>query len=286
MPDRTIPYATDRNALYHPHLGKSIFPVNPLSDELLAAEAARLAYKQFEKSPAEKAEVEAAWRSVGFDPPVFWNREGSQAFAAASPARRLAVLAFRGTEGDDPSDLAADADTIWSPWKPGGRVHQGFAHYLELLWPDVAAWLATWPGQLILTGHSLGAALATLAASRLADRRDTLELITFGSPRVGDEELTRTLAGIRISRFVDCCDLVTQMPPEVMGFRHVASATLCYIDRLGQVHRQPSDELLEDDAHKARADYLLSYAWKIGHVAVRELADHAPINYVEALRSR
>jgi len=31
------------------------------------------------------------------------------------------------------------------------------------------------------------------------------------------------------------------------------------------------------------ADYLLQYAWKNGNVAVRELADHAPINYGTAI---
>ena len=28
---------------------------------------------------------------------------------------------------------------------------------------------------------------------------------------------------------------------------------------------------------------MLQYAWKIGNVAVRELADHAPINYVSGI---
>jgi hypothetical protein len=30
-------------------------------------------------------------------------------------------------------------------------------------------------------------------------------------------------------------------------------------------------------------EYLLKYAWKSGNVGVRDLADHAPINYVTAI---
>jgi len=33
----------------------------------------------------------------------------------------------------------------------------------------------------------------------------------------------------------------------------------------------------------AAKEYLLKYAWKLGNLAARELADHAPINYVWAV---
>lgn len=282
---RTIPYAIDRDALYRPHLGRSIFPTaGDLSEELLAAEAARLAYKRFETSPEERGEVETALRSVGFEELAFFNRGGSQGFAAASPERKVALVSFRGTEKGDPLDLGADAQTLSTAWAPGGRVHAGFARYLDLLWTDTEAWLAAREGRLILAGHSLGAGLATLAASRLASRRETLHLVTFGSPRVGNAAFIQTLSGIEVSRYVDCCDLVTHLPPEALGFQHVEGAAFFYIDRFGEVHREPSQAFLGNDGKLARTDYLLHHAWKNGSVAVRDLADHAPINYVEPLR--
>ena len=48
----------------------------------------------------------------------------------------------------------------------------------------------------------------------------------------------------------------------------------------------PSDDFVSGDRLRARADYLLQYAWKSGNVAVRDLADHAPINYVTAIAAQ
>jgi predicted lipase len=41
-------------------------------------------------------------------------------------------------------------------------------------------------GTAVLTGHSLGGALAQLAAVELAQQGYNISLMTFGSPRVGD----------------------------------------------------------------------------------------------------
>jgi hypothetical protein len=49
------------------------------------------------------------------------------------------------------------------------------------------------------------------------------------------------------------------------------------------VTRNPSDDFIFEDQWRARADYLLHYAWKSGNVGARDLADHAPINYVTAI---
>src|SRR5438132_7446472 len=80
--------------------------------------------------------------------------------------QHLSVLAFRGTEGDDPTDLATDATALLTQWENGGRVHQGFAHALLDTWPIIQPLLESVEQTLLFTGHSLGAALATLAASK------------------------------------------------------------------------------------------------------------------------
>ena len=59
-----------------------------------------------------------------------------------------------------------------------------------------------------------------------------------------------------------------------------------YIDRNRNVIENPSDDFVSGDRLRARADYLLQYAWKSGNVAVRDLADHAPINYVTAIAAQ
>jgi pimeloyl-ACP methyl ester carboxylesterase len=286
---RTVPYDTSRDALYRPHLGPSIFPNTGSPEEsLLCAEASRLAYKYFERD--QKGEIETALQSVGFHDFQYFNRGGSQAFAAWNSQR--ALLAFRGTEEsqEDPTDLGDDLKFLWSPWGPGGQVHKGFDEALSRIWDEIESWLKNHSEPLLLTGHSLGAALATLAAGRIGPaRRLSAKLITFGSPRVGDAGFIATLKGLRFSRYVDCCDLVCRMPPgnipiEHRSFEHLEPSI--YIDRLGRVTPGATEKTLREDGEEARKDYLLHHAWRWGQVALRDLADHAPINYVYALGGR
>jgi hypothetical protein len=123
----------------------------------------------------------------------------------------------------------------------------------------------------------LGAALATL----LANVKAPSALYTIGSPRVGDHDFIASLTGVKSFRYVDCCDIVTQMPPALFGYAHLGDPY--YIDRSLQMSFNPIDDFISADRLRTRADYLLQYAWKNGNVAVRDLADHVPINYVTAI---
>jgi predicted lipase len=72
--------------------------------------------------------------------------------------------------------------------------------------------------RLLVAGHSLGAAMATLA---LPDIEASLNIkvtsvFTFGSPRVGDDAFARaynTAFGRRSFRIVNTSDIVTSVPP-------------------------------------------------------------------------
>lgn len=78
------------------------------------------------------------------------------------------------------------------------RVHSGFLKQLETVWADVQWDIDSDIGQdrsnpISVCGHSLGGALATLAAVRLAAAAGAgagphrpVRCLTFGSPRVGD----------------------------------------------------------------------------------------------------
>ena len=66
-----------------------------------------------------------------------------------------------------------------------------------------------------MTGHSLGAAMATITATRV----DAECLYTFGSPRVGGKEFIKQL-NCEHHRFVNNNDIVTKVPPQIMGFQH------------------------------------------------------------------
>ena len=165
-------------------------------------------------------------------------------------------------------------------WQKGGRVHDGFARAASSVLETLNAWLTSTDAartQLALTGHSLGAAIATLLASVVRPN----VLVTIGSPRVGNADFAATLDGIGIKRFVDCCDAVTELPPEVGGYVHVGPPT--YITQAGVPDPGADDAFVSADRASARSEYFVKYAWKIGNVLVRDLADHAPVNYVRSL---
>lgn len=191
---------------------------------------------------------------------------------------------FRGTDPGSLPNLATDLDLVWQR-QSGGRVHRGFWRALDGVWQSLADRLAALgPGRSVwLAGHSLGGALAALAAQRLGLRAGGL--YTFGSPRVGDRAL---VAGIRCPawRLVNSNDLVPRLPPRP----YRAAGTLCYLDRYGSLHLRASLGLRFDDrwrGHGRHGQAVLG-RWRGGDLRVvfnDELYDHAPIHYARLLRS-
>lgn len=268
---RTIPYDSSRTALYDPGAAATLLRAGPCSDELLCAEASRLVYKRFETSLAAAQEVRHALRLVGFTQVDFIDCDGSQAFAAANAS--IALISFRGTtQGID--DIFTDLKTWPKEWPLAGRVHAGFCDAFQRLRASLTDWLSGQPKGCLMTGHSLGGALATLAASWFQPKR----LITFGTPRVGDPEFAATVESVEWLRYANCCDLVTRLPPELLGFCH--RGELRYIDRRGAIQINPPADLTREDSRIARSEYLRQQALRPGAVKLRDLADHAPANYI------
>jgi hypothetical protein len=92
------------------------------------------------------------------------------------------------------------------------------------------------------TGHSLGAALATISVTRFQGPK--CALYTVGSPRAGDDRFVRAVLEKtkKVFRFVNCQDIVTQIPPEIPlehYYRHVGEVK--YIDRAGAIFDHPSE---------------------------------------------
>ena len=141
------------------------------------------------------------------------------------------TICFRGTEPDELSDVLADLNAIPRKSMTDGWVHSGFRGELDKLWNLVTNIIDQHTElKLYICGHSLGAAMATLAASRVEDR--VVELYTYGSPRVGTRGFVKN-AHVTHWRFVNNNDIVTRVPLALMGYKH--HGNLCYINHYGQI---------------------------------------------------
>ncbi len=284
---RKIPYSAAQDDLYYPCKHATFFAGGePKSNAGLCVEMARLAYcRQDAGFGFDRDRVRKVLGGVGFTSCQFFESEGqsegrgTHCFLAIHEGKNLGVVSFRGTDKDDPTDLSDDMDVRFMPWGKGAEVHTGFADALAEVLPDLDPALQSVQCKVLFTGHSLGAALATL----LASLRKPDALYTFGCPAVGNAAFVTSLAGVENHRYVDCCDLVTRVPPASLGYRQLGDPS--YIDREGNVKFNPGDEAIGKDRLIAAAEYLIAYAWRIGDVAVRELADHAPVNYVYAVNN-
>ncbi len=156
------------------------------------------------------------------------SRTDTQAFMFRKG--RHIVLVFRG------SQQAADWKTNFSfklrPFHvydeshadalPKGKVHRGFQDAWESIERRVVGQLRKWWTQdcsFWVTGHSLGGALASLAATSLDYQGFHVSgLYTFGQPRVGEWGFVREVnsrMGDRMVRYVNNNDIVPMVPPQI-----------------------------------------------------------------------
>jgi len=277
----TIAYHSDQESLLHPDLLPTLFTAHSSPNDVQTGiECARLAYVKAELGGAELAKLTAALAVAGFGSPTLFSDSATDTRGyGAVRADGKALLAFRGTQVDQLKDLLTDIAAIPVPWpEAGGNVHDGFARAMRSVLEQVRGWVQSGsiqPARLLVCGHSLGAALATLAASIF--RPGTL--ITIGSPRTGDATFAQSVQQTLTVRIVDCCDVVTHLPFEGPHYTHVGN--LRYIDRNGVVARAPDDSVVVADQIRARLDYGLT-GLAAGAVPSRDLADHAPVNYARA----
>lgn len=152
---------------------------------------------------------------------------GIQGFVSTSSAKSEIVLSFRGSSTI--RNYIADLNiALLSFVCTGCKVHAGFlTAWREPRTKVLAAIKAAqtkYPSyKLIVTGHSLGGAVATLAAADLRSQGIPADLFTYGSPRVGNKEFAEFVSkqtGVT-ARVTHTSDPVPRLPPLVLTpFRH------------------------------------------------------------------
>lgn len=145
-------------------------------------------------------------------------------FAIASP--KANIIAFRGTQTQIEwwRNLQATQKKYLDPatGKQYGHVHAG---YLKIVRQQMGSTLMSAVRQLdptipcYITGHSLGGAIATLAAMEIAlhlpEIRDQIQLYTYAAPRIGDRTFAQTHSQLipNSYRIVNSSDSVPLVPP-------------------------------------------------------------------------
>jgi pimeloyl-ACP methyl ester carboxylesterase len=167
----------------------------------------------------------------------FFDIDDTQCFVAISPD--VVLISFRGTEST--GDWIANLNTF-SMTRPYGIVHRGFYSQFLAVFGTLEQMLLQFPGRkVLLTGHSLGGALATIAAAEWRDRFPIAGVYTYGQPAVGRGDFQAVMADHydrKFFRFVNNNDIVPRVPP---NFSHVGK--LIHFDRSGNV-----DSMLESIA--------------------------------------
>jgi hypothetical protein len=124
---------------------------------LLFAELSMIAYNDEKQATAQAKEI-------GFTEVHFFDYKGAQGYTFET-ATDL-VVACRGTEPTEFSDLAADMNALPVRSQTMGRVHLGFKREADKIWAGIKAQIETSEKMTWFTGHSLGAAMTTLCAAR------------------------------------------------------------------------------------------------------------------------
>lgn len=187
-------------------------------DPPTALTMAWLSQLAYESDPAK---IDAVLRAWGLERAAMVGDPARQDLTATRgivvDGARAKVITFAGTDPLVGRNLLTDLST----WTSADNLHAGFDAAARAVWPEVAAEAraAAHAGKpLIVTGHSLGAALACIAAKRIQDEQlaAIASVYTFGMPRSGGERFVNDYGPAleqRTYRLVHGDDIVPTLPP-------------------------------------------------------------------------
>ncbi|KAI9183724.1 hypothetical protein H9P43_004642 [Blastocladiella emersonii ATCC 22665] len=200
-------------------------------------------------------------RVSGVTPVAALQAADTFGYVAVRPKAKQIIISFRGSVNSANWIDNLQVSKVDYPWpRPAGvntvgvSVHKGFTDVYKVVRDKLLSTLKSTAAanpdfEVVFTGHSLGGAVATLAATdavgtgTVPARR--IRIINFGAPRVGNKEFGTMLGNLGfagIDRLVNENDIVPHIPPQFSGYWHSAGEKYIYN---GQVYVCNG---LEDDA--------------------------------------
>ncbi|KAG6386858.1 hypothetical protein SASPL_152035 [Salvia splendens] len=253
----------------------------PGEKKYYAALSIMAAKASYENKTHIKSVVEDHWEMNFVDSYDFWNdyqeKATTQAFIMDDKKDTI-VVAFRGTEPFDADAWSSDFDLSWYEIHGIGKMHGGFMKALGLIkskgWPveqdpgqqETAYYAvkkqlrklleANEKAKFVVTGHSLGGALAVLFPAILGLHGDSFLLdrlegvYTFGQPRVGDDKFGQYMNDLiskhdfTCIRFVYSYDLVPRLPYDdsTLLFKHFGTCIYFNSMYTGKVVEEEPDK--------------------------------------------
>jgi len=197
--------------------------VSKLLDEKRATSLVELIELLSYDNDKEKEKLVSGLKSLNLKLEKLFDTDGTQAMIVSS--KKFYFLVFRGTEPSSIKDIKSDLDAKQIQCTTKGKIHKGFNDAFDVVKDEIEDFIKNGFEEkpLLITGHSLGGALATVATKKLSYEK-IAACYTFGSPRVGDEDWMLEIK-TPIYRIVNSADPVTMLPPgaEIMDILTFAS---------------------------------------------------------------
>ncbi|KAA8642911.1 hypothetical protein EYZ11_009041 [Aspergillus tanneri] len=152
---------------------------------------------------------------------------GVAGFLAADSTNKLLVLSFRGSRTIENwianlDFLRVDVGNLCKGCEAHGGFYKAWQSVASDVTKQVNSAVEKYKGyKLVFTGHSYGAALASFAATELRNAGHTIDLYSYGGPRLGNENLAKYITGQGTNfRITHTNDIVPRLPPHSFGFTH------------------------------------------------------------------
>jgi hypothetical protein len=192
------------------------------------------------------------------------------------------ILSYQGTY--DWNEVIADLDIKQVKINdefPDILVHEGFLNGFKTSQPVVKEYINEYinkypNNKIYITGHSLGAAISTLAMVFLKEkfRSDNIHCVTFGCPKIGNKDFVEYF-NKKINnniQFINNEDIVPTLPP----FPSYSLLKPIYVIKKGKITK--------DDSSKRYTNMFIDFFWSIFNYTKSPITMHHCDNYLKDLK--